>query len=111
MYDFHAFCQGLSGATWVRSFRNDLLDYVIVLSESHFKRLARDYLRHYHADRTQDGLDKEPPAERPKSIRNPDERLSSPRRAPPSLFLGKGCVSDTHAFLGNVQLRDRGLSV
>ena len=37
---------------WVRSFRNDLLDHVIVLHEAHLRRLARDYLRYYHADRT-----------------------------------------------------------
>ena len=35
---------------WVRSFRNDLLDHVIVLHETHLRRLARDYLGYYHAD-------------------------------------------------------------
>ena len=30
---------------WVRSFRNDLLDHVIVLNEAHLRRIARDYLR------------------------------------------------------------------
>jgi hypothetical protein len=38
---------------------------------------AQDYLRYYHADRTHDGLDKDTPEGRPKSIRNPGERLSS----------------------------------
>src|SRR5271154_1387671 len=42
---------------WVRSFRNDLLDHVIVLHETHLRCLARDYLGYYHADRTHDGLD------------------------------------------------------
>jgi hypothetical protein len=41
---------------WVRSFRNELLDHVIVLDESHLRRLAQDYLRYYHQDRTHDGL-------------------------------------------------------
>src|SRR5579862_8644828 len=62
---------------WVRSFRNDLLDHVIVVNEGHLNRLAQDYLRYYHADRTHDGLDKGTPEGRPKSIRNPGQRLSS----------------------------------
>lgn len=43
---------------WVRSFRNELLDHVIVLDESHLRRLAQDYLRYYHQDRTHEGLNK-----------------------------------------------------
>jgi len=67
---------------WVRSFRNDLLDHVIVVHEGHVMRLARDYLRYYHADRTHDGLNKDTPEGRPKSIRNHGERLGSlPRLA------------------------------
>jgi putative transposase len=62
---------------WVRSFRNDLLDHVIVLHETHLRRLARDYLGYYQADRTHDGLDKDTPRGRPPSIRNPGERLAS----------------------------------
>ena len=62
---------------WVRSFRNDLLDHVIVLNEAHLRRLARDYLGYYHVDRTHDGLDKDTPVRRPQSIRNPGERLAS----------------------------------
>ena len=62
---------------WVRSFRNDLLDHVIVLHETHLRRLARDYLSYYHADRTHDGLDKDTPRGRPPSIKNPSEQLAS----------------------------------
>ena len=62
---------------WVRSFRNDLLDHVIVLNEAHLRRLARDYLAYYHADRTHDGLDKDTPHRRRPSIRNPGEQLAS----------------------------------
>src|SRR5580698_8097330 len=62
---------------WVRSFRNDLLDHVIVLNEAHLRRLARDYLQYYHSDRTHDGLDKDTPHGRPASIRNPGEQLAS----------------------------------
>ena len=39
---------------WVRSFRNELLDDVIVLDESHLRRLAEDNLLYYHQDRTND---------------------------------------------------------
>ena len=74
---YHSPWQNGIAERWVRSFRNDLLDHVIVVNESHLRRLAQDYLRYYHADRTHDGLDKDTPAGRPKSIRNPDERLSS----------------------------------
>jgi transposase InsO family protein len=59
---------------WVRSFRNDLLDHVIVLHEAHLRRLARDYLDYYHADRTHDGLDKDTPRGRPPLIRSSGER-------------------------------------
>jgi putative transposase len=41
---------------WVRNIRNELLDHVIVLNERHLRRLAQDYLRYYHEDRTHDGL-------------------------------------------------------
>ena len=44
---------------WVASCRRDLLDHVIVLNEAHLRRLSRDYLCYYHADRTHDGLNKE----------------------------------------------------
>src|SRR6204780_1732253 len=69
--------QNVVAERWVRSFRNDLLDHFIVLNETHLRRLARDYLGYYHADRTQDGLDKDTPRGRPPSIRNSDERLAS----------------------------------
>jgi hypothetical protein len=54
-----------------------LLDHVIVVHQGHLKRLARDYLGYYHADRTHDGLDKDTPEGRPKTVRDSGERLSS----------------------------------
>jgi putative transposase len=65
------------GDRWVPSFRNDLLDHVIVLHETHHRRLARDYLGYYHTDRTHDGLDKDTPQGRPPLIRSPGDRLAS----------------------------------
>jgi hypothetical protein len=66
---------------WVRNIRNELLDHLIVLSESHLRRLAQDYLRYYHHDRTHDGLIKDTPAKRPTLHRNGGKWLNS---TPPS---------------------------
>jgi transposase InsO family protein len=46
---------------WVGSCRRELLDHVIVLNESHLRRLLRDYLEYYHDDRIHDALKKETP--------------------------------------------------
>jgi hypothetical protein len=45
---------------WVGSCRRELLDHVIVLNESHLRRLVRDYLEYYHDDRIHDGLKETP---------------------------------------------------
>ena len=50
---------------WVGSCRREMLDHVIVFNEAHLGRLAREYLDYYHADRTHDGLGKDPPENRP----------------------------------------------
>jgi transposase InsO family protein len=49
---------------WVVSCRRELLDHVIVLSESHLRRLVREYLQYYHEDRIHDALNKETPTGR-----------------------------------------------
>jgi hypothetical protein len=46
---------------WVGSCRRELLDHVVVLNESHLRRLVRDYLAYYHDDRIHDALKKETP--------------------------------------------------
>lgn len=48
----------------IGTLRRDLLDHVIVLNESHLRRLLRNYLRYYHVDRTHLGLDKDSPSGR-----------------------------------------------
>jgi hypothetical protein len=51
---------------------------------------------------THDGLDKDTPQGRPPLIRNPGKRLASnPHlgRSPPSLFLGRGCLSNANGVL------------
>ena len=47
---------------WVGNCRRDLLDHVIVLNERHLKRIVNEYIRYYHEDRTDLGLDKQTPA-------------------------------------------------
>ena len=49
---------------WVGSCRRELLDHVIVLSESHLRRLVREYVQYYHEDRIHDALQKETPTGR-----------------------------------------------
>ena len=49
---------------WVGSCRRELLDHVIVLNDTHCRRLVREYLRYYHEDRIHDGLGKDTPEKR-----------------------------------------------
>jgi transposase InsO family protein len=66
---------------WVGSARRELLDHIIPLNEFHLRRLVRDYLGYYHADRTHIGLNKRTPADRiaeQRTIRR-TEILSVPR--------------------------------
>jgi hypothetical protein len=59
----------------------ELLDRLIVLNEAHLRRLIRDYISYYHADRIHDSLEKDTPAMRPVSSK-PDQsaRLVSLQR-------------------------------
>jgi len=50
---------------WIGSARRECFDHVIAINEAHVRRIARDYITYYHADRTHDGLRKETPASRP----------------------------------------------
>jgi putative transposase len=52
---------------WIGSCRRELLDHVIVLNDAHLRRLIRDYISYYHADRIHDSLKKDTPAMRPVS--------------------------------------------
>ena len=65
---------------WVGSCRREMLDHVIPLNEQHLRRLGRDYLTHYHEDRTHIGLEKETAAHRPIES-HPTERRE-PRSLP-----------------------------
>jgi transposase InsO family protein len=50
---------------WMGSCRRALLDHVLVVNEGHLRRLVREYLGYYHADRIHDGLGKGTPEKRP----------------------------------------------
>jgi len=50
---------------WVGSCRRELLDHLIVINEAHLRRLMRDYISYYHADRIHDSLEKDAPTHRP----------------------------------------------
>ena len=52
---------------WIGSCRRELLDHLIVLNEAHLRRLIRDYISYYHADRIHDSLEKDAPTMRPVS--------------------------------------------
>src|SRR5579863_9908378 len=50
---------------WVGSIHREVLDHVIPLNDQHLRRLGREYIAYYHADRTHLGLEKTTPASRP----------------------------------------------
>jgi transposase InsO family protein len=63
---------------WIGSCRREILDHVIVLNQIHLRRLIRDYISYYHADRIHDSLEKDSPAMRPVSCKpDPSARLVS----------------------------------
>ena len=66
---------------FVGNCRRDLLDRVIVLNESHLKRLMTEYICYYHDDRTHLGLEKQTPAGRlvVRSESQVDRVTSTPR--------------------------------
>lgn len=49
---------------WIGSCRRELLDHVVIVNESHLRRLIRDYVSYYHDDRIHDSLEKDSPVTR-----------------------------------------------
>ena len=63
---------------WIGSCRRELLDHLIVLNETHLRRLMQQYISYYHADRIHDSLEKDTPAVRPIASKpDPSARLVS----------------------------------
>jgi len=56
---------------WVGSVRRELLDHVIVLNEKHLRRLLREYVEYYNADRVHTQLQDSP-------VGRPTEHQPSP---------------------------------
>ena len=50
--------------------RRECLDHMVVLNETHLRRLLRDYLAYYHSVRTHLSLDKHSPE--PRAVHRPD---------------------------------------
>ena len=49
----------------IGTLRRECLDHMVVLNETHLRRLLRDYLIYYHSARTHLSLDKDAPEPRP----------------------------------------------
>jgi transposase InsO family protein len=49
---------------WIGNCRRELLDHVIVINQSHLKRLLASYVDYYHQNRTDCGLEKQTPEKR-----------------------------------------------
>ncbi len=60
----NAYIERLNG-----SIRRECTDHIVVLSESHLRRILGTYFEYYHEDRTHLGLEKETPKARPISNR------------------------------------------
>jgi putative transposase len=45
---------------WVGTCKRELIDHVIVLNEEHLRRLLRDYVRYYNADRVHTSIQDSP---------------------------------------------------
>jgi hypothetical protein len=55
----------------IGSFRRECLDHVIVLNQTHLRRLLARYISYYHRSRTHLSLQKDAPT--PRHVQNPKE--------------------------------------
>ncbi len=61
------------------SLRRECTDHVIVTGASHLRRVLREYVAYYNADRTHVALDKDSPAPRPILPPGRSEVIARPR--------------------------------
>jgi transposase InsO family protein len=54
---------------WVLSARREMLDFVVVFSEEHLRKLLSSYVEYYHQDRPHLSLEKDTPVPRPVSMK------------------------------------------
>jgi hypothetical protein len=72
---------GKTGSRSAESAAHEILDHVIAPSESHLRRLIRDYVAYHHEDRIHDFLDKDTPYRRAIEARPtpPHQVIGTPR--------------------------------
>ncbi|MGH9721304.1 MAG: integrase core domain-containing protein [Bryobacteraceae bacterium] len=68
---------------WIGSCRRELLDHIMALTESHLRRLLREYVAYHHDDRTHDSFEKDTP-----NRRLIEHRLASTAKVTASARLG-----------------------
>ena len=71
---------------WVQSVRRELLDHVIVFSETQLRRLLAEYVAYYHEDRCHLGLDKD----------TPNGRVVTPKPSPTAQVVALPRVGGLH---------------
>ena len=62
----------------IGTLRRECLDHVVVLNETHLRRVLRDYLTYYHRCRTHLSLEKDAPEPRPVERPDQDEVIEMP---------------------------------
>jgi transposase InsO family protein len=75
--------------------RRDCLDHMIILGESHLRRILKSYAAYYNELRIHLSLDKDAPAGRPIQRFGEVTAISDPRRTSPPLH--PNLISDTHS--------------
>jgi putative transposase len=71
---------------FVGSVRRELVDHVVVLGETHLRRLLREYVEYYNSDRVHTSIGDAPEGRGAKVVG------SSGGRPPPPLRVGRGCL-------------------
>jgi transposase InsO family protein len=81
---------------WIGSCRRELLDHVIALNETHWRRLIRDYVGYYHHDRVHDALQKD----------TPDGRHIEMKPSPDAVVVSSPRLDGLHHRYAGVRLPD-----
>lgn len=58
---------------WVRTAREEILDHILVISETHLRRVLNEYLAYYNARRPHQGLEQQSPI--PRSVATADGKV------------------------------------
>ena len=82
---------------FVRSIKAECLDRVVPLGERHFRQLLREYVAHYHHERTHQGAGQSHPAVAPAEAARPAGAAETTTRGPAQFLLPSG-VMDSAEF-------------